>query len=186
MIYAPAPPIPASPPPAMGRDTRFVLRSFNVLSSSAGKSKGYAPGVQRMEDVVKILEQNRVGVVGFQEMDAEQLKAFKRLAGDRYATAAGSSGVRGYHDTTLAWRKAEWSLVDEGAVTVPSYAGRASEVPWVRLRNKATGQEACFVDAHNPANTQRYHNQERYRDAAATWSRAWPARQGCRSSWSAT
>lgn len=166
---APAPaPLPSpAPAPATGGPTRFVLSSFNVLSSSAGKSKGYAPGTARIHDVVRILDANRVGVVGFQEMAADQLQEFKKIAGDRYATFAGASGKKGYHDTTIAWRKDAWKLEQSGTITVPSYAGIASQVPYVRLRNKQTGQEAYFVDAHNPANTKRYHHQERYRDAAA-------------------
>jgi exonuclease III len=105
-------------------------------------------------------------VVGFQEVKPDQLAAFKRLAGDQYGTFAGDSGKKGYYDTTLAWRKDQWDLVKSGTITVPSYAGIASKVPYVRLRNKQTGQEAYFVDAHNPANTKRYHHQDAYRNAA--------------------
>lgn len=161
------PPAPTPPGPRASGDTKFVLSSFNVLSSSAGKGKGYASGTSRMHDVEKILKANNVSVVGFQEMDSQQLAEFKKIAGDEYGTFAGSSGKKGYHDTTLAWRKDQWKLEDSGTITVPSYAGRASKVPFVRLRNKQTGQEAYFVDAHNPANTKNYHHQERFRDAAA-------------------
>jgi hypothetical protein len=168
----PAPPSPAQPTPQPEpktpvRPTRFVLSSFNVLSSSAGKSKGFAPGPERMHAVAEILRANQVSVVGFQEMDHRQLAEFKKVTGDTYGTFAGASGIRGYHDTTLAWRKDTWKLVKGDTITVPSYEGRESKVPYVRLRNKQTGQEAYFVDVHNPANTRRHHHQERYRDAAA-------------------
>lgn len=147
--------------------TRFVLSSFNVLSTGAGKSKGFAPGPERMKDVARILKANDVSVVGMQEMAHDQLSAFKRIAGDEYGTFAGASGKPGYHDTTIAWRKDTWKLVKGDHLTVPSYGGRDSKVPYVLLRNKETGQEAYFIDAHNPANTRRFHNQERFRDAAA-------------------
>jgi hypothetical protein len=39
-------------------------------------------------------------------------------------------------------------------------------MPVVRLRNKQTGQEAYFINIHNPADTKKHHNQEKYRDAA--------------------
>ncbi len=165
---APAPQHSSDPQaPSRPRPTRFVLSSFNVLSSSAGKSKGFAPGPERMHAVAEILRANQVSVVGFQEMDHRQLAEFKKVTGDTYGTFAGSSGIRGYHDTTLAWRKDTWKLVKGDTITVPSYEGRESKVPYVRLRNKQTGQEAYFVDVHNPANTRRHHHQERYRDAAA-------------------
>lgn len=161
------PPSSAPPPPSHHGATRFVLSSFNVLSSAAGKGKGYAPGPARIHDVANILKANAVEVVGFQEMDHTQLAEFKKVAGDDYATFAGASGIRGYHDTTLAWRKDRWKLVKAATLTVPSYEGRDSRVPYVRLRNKQTGQEAYFIDVHNPANTRRHHHQEGYRDAAA-------------------
>lgn len=168
---APTPTPSPTPTPNPGKDadgpTKFVLSSFNVLSSNAGKGKGYASGTSRIHDVVKILKSNNVSVVGFQEMDSAQLAEFKKIAGDQYGTVAGSSGKKGYHDTTIAWRKDQWKLQESGSITVPSYAGRDSKVPYVRLRNKQTGQEAYFVDAHNPANTKNYHHQERFRDAAA-------------------
>lgn len=147
--------------------TRFVLSSFNVLSTGAGKGKGYAPGPERMQDVARILKANDVSVVGLQEMAHDQLVAFKKNAGDEYGTFAGASGRPGYHDTTIAWRKDNWKLIQGDHLTVPSYGGMDSKVPYVLLRNKQTGQEAYFIDAHNPANTRRFHNQERFRDAAA-------------------
>lgn len=160
------PPEDKGEPDAKG-DTNFVLSSFNVLSSGAGNSKGFRSGTDRIRDAVKILKANDVSVVGFQEMDHRQLETFKKLAGDEYGTFAGASGKPGYHDTALAWRKDTWKLEKAGTITVPSYGGRASKVPYVRLRNKETGQEAFFIDVHNPANTKRFHNQERFRDAAA-------------------
>ena len=180
-FLAPAPSVPTAPssppssaPPSSGpktppasSPTRFVLSSFNILSSSAGNGKGYAPGTERIDEVVQILKNNAVSIVGFQEMDQKQHAEFKKQAGDTYGTFVGASGVRGYHDTVIAWRKDQWKLLKGDTITVPSYGGRESKVPYVLLRNKQTGQEAYVINAHNPANTKRYHHQERYRDAAA-------------------
>jgi Endonuclease/Exonuclease/phosphatase family len=168
---APVPPTPTNPPtanpPKANGPTDFVISSFNVLSTGAGKGKGFANAKDRMRWTMQILDQHNVSVVGFQEMAADQLKEFKRIAGDKYGTFAGASGKKGYHDTTLAWRKDTWDLVKADTITVPSYAGQPSKVPYVRLRNKQTGQEAYFVDVHNPANTKRYHHQDRFRNEAA-------------------
>jgi exonuclease III len=168
-VPAPTPvpaPNPAPTPGPKGR-TSFTISSFNILSSSAGIPKGYAPGTERIKGVIQLLDQHHVGVVGLQEVKDDQLAAFRRLAGDRYGTFAGASGFKGYRDTTIAWRKDQWDLVKSGSLTVPSYEGVRSQVPYVRLRNKQTGQEAYFIDAHNPANTKRHHHQEGYRDEAA-------------------
>ncbi len=168
-FFASAPSSPSSgpKPPTPAGPTRFVISSFNILSSSAGNGKGYAPGTERIDEVLQILKNNQVSVVGFQEMDQKQHAEFKKQAGDTYGTFVGASGVRGYHDTVIAWRKDTWKLVKGETLTVPSYGGRESKVPYVLLRNKQTGQEAYVINAHNPANTKRYHHQERYRDAAA-------------------
>ncbi|MFP5504148.1 MAG: endonuclease/exonuclease/phosphatase family protein [Candidatus Sericytochromatia bacterium] len=163
----PTPPPAAPLQPGKNGVTKFVLSSFNVLSSNAGNGKGYASGTSRMHGVEDILQANNVSVVGLQEVDSKQLTEFKKIAGDEYATFKGASGKPGYHDAVIAWRKAEWKKVDTGLLDVPSYGGRNSKVPYVRLRNRQTGQEAYFVNAHNPANTRRYHNQDRFRNEAA-------------------
>lgn len=161
----PAPPPPAANAPGgkPGGPTRFVISSFNLLSSSAGASKGYAPAAERMQGAVEILKQHNVSVVGMQEMRTDQLADFQRLAGDTYGTFTGTSGERNYFDTTIAWRKDTWDLVKGGRLAVPSYGGRPSTSPYVLLRNKQTGQEAYFVDAHNPADTRNWHHQDGYR-----------------------
>jgi exonuclease III len=169
LFAAPAPTTPAQPPknPGAKGDTNFVISSFNVLSSTAGIPKGFASGTQRIQWAAQILDQHNVSVAGLQEMKADQLATFKRVAGDKYGTFAGASGKKGYYDTTIVWRKDTWDLQQKGTLTVPSYDGIASKVPYVRLKNKQTGQEAYFIDVHNPANTKHYHHQEGYRNAAA-------------------
>lgn len=169
LFGAPAPSAPTQPPATPGPKgaTNFVISSFNVLSSTAGIPKHFASGVQRIQWAADILKQHDVSVVGFQEMKPDQLAAFKRVAGDQYGTFAGDSGTKNYFDTTIAWRKDTWDLLKSGTITVPSYEGRASKVPYVRLKNKQTGQEAYFVDVHNPANTKRHHHQDGYRNTAA-------------------
>lgn len=166
---SPQPSTPSTPSqPSAGGPTEFRLASFNVLSTNAGKGKkGYALGPERMRNVVQILKDNKIGVAGLQEVDYAQLKAFKQFGGDTFATFAGESGKKNYHDAAIAWRKDQWDLVKGDYLVAPSYEGIKSKVPYVRLRNKQTGQEAIFLDAHNPANTKNYHHQEKYRDAAA-------------------
>lgn len=168
--HAPTPtPSPAPTPPVASAKgaTDFVISSFNILSSSAGAAKGAAPAAQRMQKVVDILHAHDVSVVGMQEMKTDQLADFKRLAGSEYDVFTGQSGFKNYYDAAIAWRKDTWSLVSSGRFTAPSYFGIASQVPYVCLRNKQTGQEAYFVDAHNPTNTAKRHHQAGYRAQAA-------------------
>lgn len=164
----PAPGTPQQPPQTPGPKgaTNFVISSFNVLSSTAGIPKHFASGVQRMNWAVDILKQHNVSVAGLQEMKPDQLAEFRRVAGAQYGSFAGDSGMKNYFDTTIVWRKDTWDLEKSGTITVPSYEGRASKVPYVLLKNKQTGQEAYFVDVHNPANTKMHHHQDGYRNTA--------------------
>jgi endonuclease/exonuclease/phosphatase family metal-dependent hydrolase len=147
-----APPAPLIPPPSKGA-TRFTLSSFNILGSThtapGGDAKGYASGVTRIRWAAQLLEQKHVDVVGFQEMNNDQAREFKRVAGDTYGLFPGESKQSMMSQNSLAWRKDQWDFVNGSTVKVRSHKGNMWPVPVVRLRNKQTGQEAYFCNFHN-------------------------------------
>ena len=53
---------------------------------------------------------------------------------------------------SIAWRKANWSLVSATTVKIPYFDGKMLRKPLVLLRNVQTGQLAYFFNTHNPAN----------------------------------
>jgi hypothetical protein len=119
-----------------------------------------------MKGAVQLLKQHDVDIVGFQEMQGDQQRAFHKLAGDEYAMYSGS--LRGHKDpnNTIAWRKDKWDLVKGDTVEIPYFNGQIRKMPYVLLRNKQTGQEAYFANFHNPADTAQFHHQEAHRDEA--------------------
>ncbi|MNR87384.1 Endonuclease/Exonuclease/phosphatase family protein [compost metagenome] len=161
---APAPPAPRS------KKTDFVISSFNVLGSShttpSGEKPGMAAGTTRIRSAVELLDRHDVDVVGFQELQGDQLKEFLKVAGDQYAVYPGFALGKRETVNSLAWRKDTWELVKPGSINIPYFDGHQRKMPVVLLRHRETGQEAYFANFHNPANTRKFGDQERWRDAA--------------------
>jgi exonuclease III len=152
------------------KPTDLVISSFNVLGSShtvpGGERPGMEPGPARIRSAVKLLEQHQVDVVGFQELQEDQLREFQKVAGDRYAIYPGFALGKRESVNSIAWRKDKWELVRPGSIEIPYFNGNRRQMPVVRLRNRETGQEAYFANFHNPADTKRFPDQERWRDLA--------------------
>src|SRR4051794_10092500 len=68
-----------------GGETGFTLATFNVLGSThtgpGGKAARLGSGPQRIHGVVDLLDQYGVDVVGLQEFQSPQARAFLGLAG---------------------------------------------------------------------------------------------------------
>lgn len=154
----------------------FVVSSFNLLGSShtapGGKHSGMASGPQRLEGALRLLHEEGVELVGFQEMQKDQAQAFLRRAGTRYGLYPGLEGGRLPTHNSLAWRKDRWDLVQAQTMEVPYFEGRPAKMPVVRLRHRESGQELWMINVHNPADTKEHPGQERHRDQAEALERA--------------
>ncbi|ROR91819.1 endonuclease/exonuclease/phosphatase family protein [Nocardioides aurantiacus] len=139
----------AARPATGGSD--FVLASFNVLGHShtgpRGNKAHWASGVSRMSRAIGMLDSYEVDVVGFQELQRAQYDVLTRTAGDRYAIYVPPSST----EISVAWRRDRWTFVSADTVPVPSWKGRIKDMPLVRLRHVASGQEAIFFSVHNAA-----------------------------------
>lgn len=167
---APGPGQPPSAPASPTGATDVTISSFNLLGSShttaSGNKPEFASGPARMKGAVELLKKHKVDIVGFQEMEGNQLDTFKKLAGDQYGIYPGRKAGKLGIANSLAWDKSKWDLVKANTVKIPYFDGHERPMPVVRLRNKETGQEAYFTNFHNPADTARFHHQEKYRDEA--------------------
>jgi murein DD-endopeptidase MepM/ murein hydrolase activator NlpD len=146
--------------------TAFTVATFNTLGNShttgSGKAPGMASGAARTRGVVRLLEEYGVDVVGFQEFQAPQHRAFAALAGGTYATWSPSGDT----ENAIAWRRDRWDLVSSETVAVPYFAGHLRRMPVVLLRDRETGRQSFFVNVHNPADTRQHPHQNRWRTAA--------------------
>jgi endonuclease/exonuclease/phosphatase family metal-dependent hydrolase len=148
----------------------FTVSSFNVLGSShtsrGGSHARFGPGPARARSVAALVGAHQVDVVGFQEMQADQLNAFLDATGYRYAAYPGFDLGRLNTENSIAWRRDTWELVSARTVAIPYFRGHPRLMPVVRLRNPQTGLEAWFANFHNPADTPRWGNNGRWRAVA--------------------
>ena len=144
------------------------MATFNTLGAShttaTGKSPAMASGPERTRGVVQLLEKYGVDVVGLQEFQRSQHRAFVASAGDTYATWS----PPGDTENSIAWRRDRWDLVSADTVAIPYFDGHIRHMPVLLLRDRETGHESFFVNVHNPADTRQYPHQGRWRaDAVA-------------------
>jgi mRNA deadenylase 3'-5' endonuclease subunit Ccr4 len=137
---------------AAASPTRFTMSSLNVLGASHTRhSHQYASGVHRARGVVKLLKKHHVDVVGFQEMQRDQMRRFVKLSNGRYHLFPGRRRSEIDGENSIAWSAKAFSLVKAKTVEIPYFNGRKREMPVVKLRSKATGTTAWFANFHNPA-----------------------------------
>ncbi|HET8561876.1 MAG TPA: endonuclease/exonuclease/phosphatase family protein [Marmoricola sp.] len=135
--------------------TSFVVATFNVLGAGhtapGGNRTGWASGPQRMHGVVTKLREHQVSVAGLQEFQSPQFHTFESLAGGEYAVYPGLAAGHVAVQNSIVWRRADWTLVDQGLTPVPYFHGDRVPMPHVLLRNLHTGAEVWFANFHNPA-----------------------------------
>lgn len=167
---AKAPPKEAEPS-GSALSLEFDLSSFNVLGSShtatGGTKPQMAPGVTRIRGAATLLTRHEVDVVGFQELQLDQLRAFLRIRGGTYDAYPGSSAGNKGAQNSIAWRTDMWEMVRAYTVPIPYFNGNRMPMPVVLLRHRATGLNVYFTNFHNPASTRLHPNQQRWRKLAA-------------------
>lgn len=147
-------PTPTSTP-TPGLATQFTISSLNVLGADhtapGGNRKGWASGEQRMRWLTKVIQAKDVDVLGLQEFQNPQYRAFLEETAGSYATYPGLLwGKKGMRNS-VAWKVDEWELVSASWVKIPYFHGTILRMPVVLLRNLQSGQQAYFSSFHNPA-----------------------------------
>lgn len=136
--------------------TFFTTSSFNVLgaghTSPNGNKHGWAIGEKRMKWAIDLLGQHDVDVVGFQEFEMPQYRVFKSELGSTWGVYPGSTLGKVAVRNSIAWRLDTWALVEPGWMKIPYFHGNEIRMPVVRLQNLVNGQQAYFMNFHNPAN----------------------------------
>jgi hypothetical protein len=169
--------------PVLFGNRGFVLASFNTLGASHTRSsKRYATAGVRTPKQVALLNSYGVDVAGLQEFQKPQRTSFLATAGTTFGTypddatlADSSSGfmTRNYGPTenSIIWRNSTMEFLEAGYITVP-YFENTRNMPYVLLRQRATGRTAWFMNTHNPASGVGYGNQAANRARAIAIERA--------------
>jgi murein DD-endopeptidase MepM/ murein hydrolase activator NlpD len=152
-------------PQVAGGSPTYTIATFNLLGHShtvsGGNKPGYAPSPVRTRWAIRLLNRRGVDVVGLQEFQAPQHRAFTAAARGSWRVFPGP----GPHNA-IAWRRTAFDLVATDTVAIPYFDGQRVRMPIVRLRHRATGQQLILLNVHNPADTRAHPNQGRWRAIA--------------------
>ncbi len=146
-----------------------VVASLNLLgadhSEAGGTKPSYAGWSSRLGLSLQSLDRARVSLIGLQEMQPRQAQGFAaRASGWQIHPQAGAINAAGRN--AVAWRSAEWELVQGGSVPITYFNGEIMNMPVVLLRHRETGMLTYVSSFHNPASTKRWGNQARWRAEA--------------------
>ncbi|MGZ4494959.1 MAG: endonuclease/exonuclease/phosphatase family protein [Nocardioides sp.] len=147
----------------------FVISSFNALGSNhtkpGGDADNFAPGRVRAGWAATLMQRHDMSVVGFQEIQSDQLDTVQQETHGAYdmwpGYALGAKGV----PQTLMWRKADWTVTWKGHVDI-TFMDQIRPQPVVRLKNNATGREIYVLNVHMSPNDSSPGGREDERDSA--------------------
>lgn len=158
-----------SPAGATAPVATFKVSSFNVLGTShTVNSREYESGTVRIGWAANLLHRNNTSVVGFNELQHDQLATFVSVTDDSYGIFPGDRLLRVDSNNSIAWRRSEWALISKSTFHIPYFDGNLRAMPVVRLRHRSTGLDTYFVNVHNPATNRKHPNSDPYRKRATT------------------
>ncbi len=149
---------------------RFRVSTLNVLGAGHTTSRGnkpwYADGATRIGWIARLLHENDVDVVGFQEYEPLQHRVFKRRTGDRYEVFPGSALGRNAIRNSIAWERSTWDVVSTHTIPIPYFRGNRVPMPYVLLEHVASGRQVWFINIHNPASNRKRGDNQKWRNVA--------------------
>ena len=130
------------------------IASFNVLGASHTKGKhgrpGFADGVTRARQAADLIASLELDVYGAQEFEPSQQAAVAaRLPG--YSMYPGQSGSFIEGTNSIVWRTERFDVLQTKTVGIPYFGGHPVQMPYVLLKEKASGRKIWFANFHNPA-----------------------------------
>ena len=123
--------------------------SFNVLGSQhTARPGGFEPGRVRASYTAHLVHEKKIDVIGMQEVQWDQLQVLGRELDDYwiwpYKRLGKAQGLR----LQIAYKRSLYEFV-EGRKLYTRFDGNTRPIPYVRLRDKASGQEFWFLTFHN-------------------------------------
>ena len=127
---------------AAPKTSTFRIASLNILGSN---HKGN--GLGRASQEATLLKNRGVDIVGMQEVQRDQRRVFLNQMPAYTMWPQDAVGRQGYRKQIL-WRSDRFEMLDGGSVNAP-FTGMSVPVPYVLLRDRASGAEFWVVDSHN-------------------------------------
>lgn len=149
-----------------GGTVSFRAGSYNVLGSdhTGNFNKPGDGGRVRMGRAIAHIRARNLDVVGFQEMQGPQRGLFKAATGWQLYPDSRFRDVDGHN--SIGWNPAVWEVVATHVTPITYFHGEIVQMPYVLLKNRASGQQVYFANFHNPATTKRRGNNQRWRNVA--------------------
>lgn len=130
----------------------LTYATFNILGSNhtapGADADHFAPGRLRAEWAAQVASGWGMDIIGFSEIQSDQLDAFLSTTGGNYSVWPGSALGGGGVPTSIVWDNERFTLMDTDYVTIP-FVGQQRPQPIVRLKEMATGREFFVFNAHN-------------------------------------
>jgi hypothetical protein len=128
----------------------FTIAQSNVLGSQHTTGRGgYGPGTSRAALTSSLLTSRGADVGGMEEVQSDQLAVFRSHM-PAYSfwpgTSLGNDGVR----LQIYWRTDQFTMEKSGSVTY-TFASQRIPLPYVLLRDNASGAEFWMIVTHNSA-----------------------------------
>ena len=148
------------------QSTSFRIASFNLLGAGHTDKKNpdrpkFAKSTVRMGHSVRLLQEQNLSIVGFQEFQAPQFQEFLRLTGDAYGVYPGNTfgALSAPMHNSIVWRKSDWTLLQADTLSIPygfkTVNGKKVvsriQMPVLLLQSNATGQPIWVSNFHNAA-----------------------------------
>ena len=156
--------------PAVATTFDFRVGSYNLLGAShtnkGGNKKGWASALTRMDWAMQEVRGAGLTVVGFQEFQFPQQARFRHLTGGSWDLYPGTRMRQADGDNSIGWNTAVWELVEAKTAPIPYFKGGIVSMPYIKLKNRASGQDVWFANFHNPASTRGHGNNAHWRAVA--------------------
>ena len=119
----------------------FRIASLNILGSNH-KGRGNA----RASGEASLLQERGVAIVGLQEVQRDQRQVFLNKMPGYTMWPQDALGRQGYR-LQIMFRNDRFEMVDSGGINTP-FVGMSVPMPYVLLRDRASGAEFWVIDAH--------------------------------------
>jgi endonuclease/exonuclease/phosphatase family metal-dependent hydrolase len=144
-----APAASGDDPAPVAKPFKVKVATFNILGSQhTARPGGFAPGYVRAGYTADLIHLKNPDVVGMQEVQQDQLRVLGRELDDYwiwpYKRLGTAQGIR----LQIAYKRSAYDFV-EGRKIYTRFDGNTRPIPYVRLRDKASGQEFWFLTFHN-------------------------------------
>ncbi len=131
--------------------TALQVMTFNILGSQhtapGGDRPNFAPGRIRAEWAKNLINQRGATLVGLSEPQPDQITALDVATNGDFSVFPGNTMGYDAAPQSVMWKDSEWAYVWSNTVQMPFMKSSRPQA-LVRLRNKGTGQEVYWINAH--------------------------------------